>query len=162
MPYMDNTGLWVKYGTEQTVATRGGEYVTNAALRQIEFTVDLTQLTETETPLSDIVFFPAGMKIQEVEIYCETAAATGAGIDVGLVRTDRTTEMDFDGIIAAVATASLTVGSKQILTKGSTGVGAYITNGTSTPFVGYVSASRTTATAFTAGLLKIRIRYERP
>lgn len=162
MAYMDNTGLYVKYGTEQTVATKGGEYVNDGADREIEFTVDLTTLTETETPLSDVVFFPAGMKITEVEIYVETAAATGTAIDIGLVRTDRTTEIDFDGIVAAAATATLTVGSKLTLVKGSTGVGALITNGTPTPFVGYVTASRTTATAFTAGLLKVRVRYERP
>jgi len=162
MAWNDNAGLYQKYGTEQTVTSTGGEYRTTGAEREIEIRIDLTTLTESETVINDNIFFPTGVKIQEVEIYVETAAATGTAIDIGLVRTDRTTEMDFDGIVAAMATASLTAGAKLRLVKGSTSVGAYITNGTTVPFVGHITCSRTSATAFTAGVIKVRIRYERP
>lgn len=160
--WLDNGGLYQKYGVDQTTSGTGGEYRTNGAMREIEFYLNLVTLTETETVVDDNIFFPAGVKIQEVEIYVETAAATGTGIDIGLVRTDRTTEIDFDGIVAASLTGTLTAGAKLLLVKGSTSVGAYITNGTSTPNVGHITASRTSATAFTAGLIKVRVRYERP
>lgn len=162
MPYMDNTGLWVKYGTEQTAPSTGGEYKTFGEHRELEFKIDLTTLTEAETVLNDNVFWPVGMKIESVTVYTDTAAATGAGIDLGLVRTDRTTEIDFDGILAGLATASMTAGSNQVLVKGSTGVGALLTNGTSVSNVGHITCSRTTATAFTAGVIRVRIRYSRP
>jgi hypothetical protein len=162
MAWMDNTGLYQKYGTEQTVTSTGGEYKTFGEHREIELRIDLTTLTEAETIINDNIFFPVGCKIESVQIYTETAAATGAAIDLGFVRTDRTTEIDYDGVLAAVATATMTVGSTQQLIKGSTGVGALITNGTALTNVGQITCSRTTATAFTAGVIKVRIRYERP
>ncbi len=162
MPTWTNNGLTKTFGPDRALPQKGGEYRTLGQDRQIEFRIDLTTLTEAETPLANTVFFPKGMKIKSVEIYVETAAATGVAIDIGLVRTDRTTEIDFDGIVAAAATATLTAGAKLDLVKGSTGVGAYITNGTTLANVGYVTASRTTATAFTAGVIKVVIRYERP
>lgn len=162
MAYMDNTGLYVKTGLEQTVPSTGGEYKTFGEHREIELKIDLTTLTEIETVINDNIFFPVGMKIESVTVYTDTAAATGTGIDLGLVRTDRTTEIDFDGILAGVLTATLTAGSTQVLVKGSTGVGALITNGTVTSNVGHITCSRTSATAFTAGVIRVRIRYSRP
>lgn len=162
MAWNDNTGLYQRYGTEQTVPLKGGEYRTNGAMREIEVKIDLTTLTETETILSDSIFFPTGVVISEVEIYVDTAAATGVAVDIGLIQTDRSTEIDYDGIVAAAATATLTKGAKLTLVKGSTGVGALITNGTSIANVGHITASRTTATAFTAGVIRVRIRYSRP
>lgn len=162
MSWVDNTGLLWKYGTEQTVTSTGGEYVTTGELREIEIKVDLTTLTEAETIINDNIWFPAGVKIEEVEIYVDTAAATGTAIDIGLVRaSDRTTEIDFDGIVAAAATATLTAGAKLRLIKGSTGVGALVTNGTAITNVGHITCSRTSATAFTAGVIRVRIRYSR-
>lgn len=162
MSWVDNTGLLNKYGTEQTVTSTGGEYVTTGELREIEVKIDLTALTEDETVVNDNIFFPVGMKIEEVEIYVDTAAATGTGIDIGLVKSsDRTTEIDFDGIVAASLTATLTAGAKLKLIKGSTSVGALITNGTATTSVGQITCSRTSSTAFTAGVIRVRIRYSR-
>jgi len=163
MAYLDNTGLYRKFGTEKTTGTIGGEYRTSGLLREIEFTVTLSTLTETETPLSDVVFFPK-MRVQEVEVITTTAAATGTAIDVGLIKTDRATEIDYDGFLAAFPTAAMDLaGERTIFTAASTvpasatGTGALI--GTTTAFVGYVTASRTTATAFTAGVVRIKVRY---
>lgn len=163
MSWVDNTGLLWKYGTEQTTTSTGGEYRNNGGIREIEIKIDLTTLTETETIINDNIWFPSGVVISEVEIYVDTAAATGTGIDIGLVRSsDRTTEIDFDGIVAASLTATLTKGAKLNLVKGSTSVGALITNGTVTTNVGHITCSRTSATAFTAGVIRVRIRYSRP
>lgn len=162
MGYTDIGGLYQKFGLEQTVTSNVGEYRTNGKEREIEVTINLVTLTESETPVSDNVFFPAGVKITEVEIFVETAAATGTAIDVGLIRTDRTTEIDYDGILAAFVTATMTVGNKVVLRKGGTQAGAMVGSGVATTNVGHITASRTTATAFTTGLIKVTVRYERP
>lgn len=160
--WLDNSGLYQKYGVDQTVTSNGGEYRNSGKEREIEFTLNLVTLTQAETVVADNIFFPAGVKITEVEIFVETAAATGTAIDVGLVRTDRTTEIDFNGILAAFVTATMTVGNKVVLRKGGTQAGAMVGSGVATANVGHISASMTDATAFTTGLVKITVRYERP
>lgn len=160
--WMDNTGLYQKYGIDQATAKAGGEYRTNGKEREIEFTLNLASLTETETIIDDNIFFPAGVKITEIEILVETAAATGTAIDVGFIRTDRSTEIDYDGLLAAFVTATMTIGNKVVLRKGGTQAGAMVGSGVVTANVGHITASRTSATAFTAGVVKITVRYERP
>ena len=154
-----NDGLLRKFGPDRTIPQAGGEYRTVAELREIEVKIDLTKLTETETVLSDTIFFPKGMKIEQIDIFVDTAAATGTAIDVGLVKTDRTTEIDYDGFLAAFVTATMTAGAKITLAQGGTQAGALV--GGTTSSVGYITASRTSATAFTAGSIRVRIRYSR-
>lgn len=159
--WTNNDGLTLKYGLDRTTGTKGGEYRTNGLLREVEFKINLADLTETETVQSDVVFIPAGVRIAEVKVYTTTAAATGVAVDLGLVRTDRTTEIDYDGLLAAFPTASMNAaGETLVLTQGSTNVGALV--GTTTANVGYVTASRTTATAFTAGAIVVHIKYYTP
>lgn len=159
--YMDPDGLYRKYGTNKTTANIGGEYRRGGHLRELEFKIDLTALTETETILSDQVFVPAGARIQEIEVVTHTAAATGVAVDLGLIRTDRTTEIDYDGLLAAVVTANMNAaGEKNIYSDNTTYDGALV--GTTIANVGLVSASRTTATAFTAGVIYVTIRYYMP
>lgn len=161
--WLDPDGLYRKFGPAKATPNKGGEYVTTGALREIELKIDLTTLTETETPVSDTIFFPK-MRIEEIEIVTHTVAATGAAIDLGLVRTDRTTEIDFNGLLAAYPAAQMsTAGEKDIIRQEVTvpvsmvGLGALI--GTTTTNPGYITCSRTTATAFTTGLIFVRIRY---
>lgn len=158
--WLDNAGLYQKYGVDQTTPNKGGEYSTLGELRDIEFSIDLTKLTQTETPLSDTVFFPIGMKIEQLEIFCDEAAATGTAIDLGFIQTDRSTEIDFNGLLDAYPTASMTLGSKVTLVSGGTNAGVLVGGTTSVP--GYVSCSNTTATAFTAGKIRVRIKYSKP
>lgn len=161
MSWMNDDGLYLKYGTEKATANIGGEYRTNTSLREVELKITLTDLTATETILSDQVFIPAGARIQEVEVVTHTAAATGTAIDLGLIRTDRTTELDYDGLLAACPTASMNAaGEKTIFSDNTTYDGALV--GTTLANTGYVSASRTDATAFTAGVIYVKIRYYMP
>ena len=154
-----NNGMTRKYGPDRTIPQTAGEYRTVAELREIEVKIDLTKLTQTETVQSDTVFFPKGMKIEQIDIFVDTAAATGIAIDLGLVKSDRTTEIDYDGFLAAMPTATLAAGAKVTLVKGGTNVGALV--GGTTTSVGYITCSATTATAFTAGSIRVRIRYSR-
>jgi len=167
MAYMDIGGLYQKYGLEQTVTQAGGEYKTFGDTREIEIQLDLTKLTLTNTPAAvvlgaDNIFFPAGMQIEQVEVVVETAGTSGgsATLDIGLVRTDRTTEIDFQAFVKGAAVATLTAGQKLTITKGGTAAGDMLGTGTATANVGYITANANTA-VFTAGLVKIRIRYRR-
>lgn len=161
MAWMNNDKLYLKYGTERGVSSNAGEYRTNGRLREVEFKITLANLTETETILSDNVFIPAGVRIQEVEIDATVAGATGVAIDLGLIKTDRITEGDYDGLLAAFPVASMNAdGEKVIISDNTTYDGVLV--GALTTYSAYVSASRTTSTAFTAGQIVVTIRYYTP
>lgn len=160
--WLNDDGLYLKFGTTKTTAEVGGEYRTNGELREIEVTIDLTDLTSSAAIVSDTTFFPNGARIEEVEIVTQTAAtsAGSATLDIGLIQTDRSTAIDADGLVAALAkTAVDAAGEKNVIRVGSTGAGALI--GTTTANVGYITANYGTA-AFTAGVIRVRIRYYMP
>jgi len=162
--WLDNTGLYQKYGVDQAVTATGGEYRNDGSLREIEFKITLTNLTTTTSTVvsgMDNVFVPAGVFIEEVQIVTDVLATSGgaATLNIGLVRTDRSTEIDFDGLVAAAALTTIdTAGERTTLTKGSTGAGALI--GTTTANVGHIVAYYGTA-AFTAGQVTVRLRYRK-
>ncbi len=167
MAWMDNTGLYQKYGLEQVTSQVAGEYRTNTGQRLIEVKLDLTTLTSTAgtiIPGTDSVFFPAGFVIDRIEVQNETAATSGgsATLNLGLVRSsDRTTEIDFDGFLALAPIADFnTAGETKTYNVGVTGSGALmgITVG-SNP--GHLVANYGTA-AFTAGVVLIKIFYHKP
>lgn len=164
MAWLDNSGLYQKYGLEQTTVQAGGEYRTHAELREIEIKVDLTTVTATPTVISgaDNIFFPAGVCIEEVTTVAQTAGVTGVSIDLGLIRTDRTTEIDYNGILAAAPLADHdAINERKTYTIGVTGVGALMTAGTTGANSGYLTIN-STATLYTAGILVIRIKYRKP
>lgn len=160
--WKNSDNLYLKFGPDKTTALVGGEYVTTGAIREVELTVDLTTLTETETPLSDVIMLPAGVRISSVNIITTTAAATGTAIDIGLIKnSDRSTEVDYNGLVAALPTASMdAAGETNDVIIGHTYVGALV--GTTTAYTSLISASRTTATAFTAGVIVVKVRYYKP
>jgi len=162
--WLNNDGLYIQYGPEKAVPNTGGEYTTTGALRQIKFKIDLTTLTELETPLSDTVFFPK-MRVHSIDVMTHTPAATGVAIDLGLVQTNRSTQIDFDGFLAAFPTAQMDGVGEHItlsltasnIPAAAIGQGALL--GTTTTLPGYVTCSRTTPTAFTAGVIIVTINY---
>lgn len=167
MGYMDQSGLYVKTGLEQTVPLTGGSYRTYGELREVEIVLDLTKaplLSAGPLIVNDEIFFPTSVIVQEVEIYTNTAATgSTATLDIGLMNVDRSTEIDFNGFIAALAQSSTnlsTAGNKTVYTKGSTGAGALI-GGSAIATSGYICMNYNTA-AFTAGNIRVRIRYFRP
>lgn len=166
--WMNKDGLYVKYGTdEKESAHKAGEYLTYDSGQQIvEVIIDATKLTATETILNDTVFIPANAHIAWVETVAVVALATGTSIDVGLIARDRSTEIDYDGLLAAFPTAEgAQVGETRryyethTVPASMTGTGALVGQEMTTAGGGYISASRTDATAFTAGKLKVRIAY---
>lgn len=167
MAYLDNTGTYVKIGPEVAVPQAGGEYKTYGELREIEVLIpDLTVLTTSDAVLkgADNIFFPKSVVIEQVEIITDTAATSGgsATLILGLVQSDRTTMIDATGIVNAVAVATLTAGSKQTYIKGTSGAGTKVgTGAAATTLPAYITAKAGTA-VFTAGAVRIRIKYYRP
>lgn len=163
--WMNSDNLYLKYGPDKATAKIGGEYRKSGNIREVEVKLTLSNLTETETIVDDGVFLPAGARIQEVELLTHTAAATGVAVDIGLIKaSDRSTEIDYNGLVNAEVTADMNAaGEKNVLTEatiGASGAGALV--GTTLAYTGLISASRTTSTAFTAGVLYVRIRYYMP
>lgn len=157
----NSDGLYLKFGPDKGTAGKAGEYSPTTDLHEVLLKLDLTTLTQTETILSDTVILPAGARIQEVETVTHTAAATGTAVDLGLIRMDRSTELDYNGLLAAVPIANMNAaGEKNIYSDNTTYDGALV--GTTLAYNGYISASMTDSTAFTAGIIHIKIRYYMP
>jgi hypothetical protein len=161
--WLDSDGLYHKFGTTKTTANTAGEYEFDGALHFMECTIDLTTLGATNggNILSDVTELPSGVIVSEIQLLTETAATgSGAVLNLGLIRQDRTTELDFNGFVAALAvTAFATLGTKVVINVGSTGAGALL--GTVLANAGLLVADYDTA-AFTAGKLKVRIFYYKP
>lgn len=158
--YLDNTGVYRLYGVDKATPKKAGEYVTTGKTREVKIKLTLSELTETETIQDNTVYIPKGAFIEEVEILTTTSAATGVAIDVGLQRADRSTEIDYDGLVQAEVTADMTAGTKiiwRLANVGASAGGALI--GTALANNGYITASRTTSTAFTAGVVHLTVRF---
>ena len=166
MAYLNNDGLYKKYGTEKATANKGGAYVMPGALREIEIKgLDLTTLaTATETIVSDVLFFPADHIVEEVTIWTRTAATSGgaATLDLGLVQGDRSTAVDVDGFLQAVALGDMNADGERVTKVGppaAGGIGAFADKDTVPTVTGYITAGAGTA-VFTAGIVDIRIRFK--
>lgn len=159
MAWMNEDGLYIKYGVEKTEGNTAGEYVTTGPQRMIEITIDLTEVTETDTIMSDVLFFPEG-RIEKVEVYAKEAATSGGtpALDVGLIRMDRSTAIDLDGLVEALAlTAIDAAGETTTLSAPVSGTSVGNLIGTVVANPGYITASRTTSDAYTAGVVDVRI-----
>lgn len=164
--WTNDDGLHIKYGTSEGVSTHpGGQYRDTVGGEHVaEVVIDLTLLTQTETILNDVVLIPANAWITKVEVQCLVAAATGTAIDVGLIDQNRSTEIDYNGFLAAFEDGdALAPGETRVFFEdhtvpaSTTGTGALV--GQEVTNTGYISASITDATAFTTGKLKVRIWY---
>src|SRR5882724_600564 len=164
MGYLDNAGLYVKIGPETATPKVAGEYKTYGELREVEVVLNLPSYAfgATNYIVDDTTVIPAGMRIQEVETYVDTVGVGAtATFDLGLMRTDRTTVTSATAFLAAFPVGSVTpVGAKTVVTKaGDPFVGALV--GTTTASVNHITIRVNTAN-FTAGVVRVRIRYYRP
>lgn len=156
--YMDSDGLFRQYGTSKAVPTTAGDYLSYGETRDIEFTVNLASLSSTPTILANTTFFPSNVFVESVNVDVETAAAGGTSLSIGTMRTDRSTSVSNTSFVNALVTASMTAGASITMTGGSTSAGGAI--GTTTSFTDNgVYITGTVAGTFTAGTVKVRIRY---
>lgn len=171
MAWTTNFGVYQKYGTDEGRSlSDAGQYSEGGLTESIAFEIALVDLTETEAVQNDKVIIPTGYRLAGVELHVVTAAATGAGIDVGFIASDRNASnalytADPNGLIAAVVAAELTpagikyvgwgTAANELPAFGSTGAWGAHLDGliTATPLL--LTASRTTSTAFTAGKVRV-------
>lgn len=155
MAWNNNDGLTVFFAGELRQFD-GGEYPGAGANRTIEIEVDLASLTTTPTPFGEPwVIIPRNSVIEQIEILAETAAVGGTNVDIGLVRLDGTTEIDYDGLVVDLLTANINVqGEKTIVTAGATFAGALV--GTETAYPGHLTLNA--AGTYTSGKLVVRVK----
>lgn len=166
--WINGDGLYRKFGTDQATPRRAGEYQEAGSGRHVtEVVIDLLALSTRapsagtdEVIVADNVSIPVGAWIEEIRVFVtkETAGAN-ATLDLGLVDfNDRTTEIDFDGLLTNYATINdgTDLGELTTLVKGTTGAGALV--GTRLAKTGLLTASVDTAD-FTAGVVRIAVYW---
>lgn len=160
--YLNADGLYWKSGQTEGVAGNAGEFNVGGNTHYVEYEIDLVSLTSTAAILDDNVSLPVGARIEEVVVIGEVAATSGgsATLNVGLIRTDRSTNLSDTALVSAYAFANYDAnGEENVLRVGSTGAGSAI--GTTNANVYYVTAKYGTA-AFTAGRVILRVRWYKP
>lgn len=156
-------GLRVKFWRDEAVKGQGGTFSgpSSGGTNVTEFWYDFTDVGATFSIIDDSIVIPSGVLIEKVDVIA-TTVHTSAGstlLDVGLVRLDRTTELDFNGFVAALAKTALDgAGETNSIVLGSTGAGALI--GTVTAFAG-VPCMNTAVGPYTAGKGVVRIYWSK-
>lgn len=165
MGWYNADGLYVKFSTEEAAPGLVGGYNTRGPRQMIEVFLSETKLTGLSatagaTVLDYNAVLPKNSHIEKITVIAEKACTgVGAVLNLGLIKTDLATELDYNGLVAAIPLASVdTIGETTELVVGSTYAGALI--GTVLTENGYFVADYDTA-AFTAGSLRIRIEYTR-
>lgn len=169
----NNDGLHVFLGLGEAVATKAGEYEMFGGSHVTEVILDLVALTAAapqaggkQCIIADNVTIPNGAFIEKVEVLVlKETAGVNANLDLGLVDQDRSTEIDFNGFLAAADAFN-----------GGTDIGGLFTygviDGTRTTEGGVLLGTKITNTGllvanvetadFTAGILRIRIFWYTP
>lgn len=156
MPYWTNAdGLVIKSGTDEGKVAKVGVYAGkfgDISVAEAVFLYTDLNAFGTDTVLSDTLALPDGARVKSATFYVETAFTSGgsATLKFGLLRSDRSTAYDDDGLIAATAVASLTAGAT------ITGSGALVN--TTLANDGLLTATAGTAN-FTAGKGRLRVEY---
>lgn len=169
--WLNSDGLMVKFGIAEadrqgafvgTYATPStGGYITEAVVNLATVAGTAASVT-TPYLLSDSVSIPNGAYIEYVDtwVLVETAGAN-ANLDFGLIDQDMTTELDFNGLLAAAdifnAGTDLNLHTKYEV--GTTEVGALV--GTVLTNTGLLTCNFDTA-AFTAGRLRMLVKWFMP
>ncbi len=168
--WLNSDGLYIEYGPDEVTVVDGGELKAFGSLHEVEVEIPLASLsTSTQLILSDTITIPNGARIEKVVLAVEVAATSGgsATLDIGLVDQDRSTELDFNGLVAALALAEMSdlgavitfVNGADSTPAGESGDGALV--GTTLTNTGLITANAGTA-VFTAGRLKCRIYWYNP
>lgn len=159
-------GLVVLYGTREATSAVAGEYLSVGPRRHVEVTIELASLPTVASGNVQIqdptVTIPNGAFIEQVDvIVTKETTGTNANLDLGLVDQDCTTEIDFNGLLAAADdfNSGTDLGRFTQFNLGTTEVGALV--GTKLTNTGLIVANAETAD-WTAGVLKVRIYYYMP
>lgn len=160
--WLNPDGLYVQYGTSKAVPTTMGDYLSYGEWRDIEFTISLPTLTATPQIMGNTTFLPSNVFIESVNVKTEIAATGASTLSVGTMRLDRVTPVSNVNLINVGLLANMDLaGEETTYTALATPAGGGTLIGTTTSFTDngvYISATGT-ATPFTTGVVKVRIRY---
>lgn len=169
-PYVNNDGLPVYFPGDAGTVTKGGERDYDGR-HETFVVIDLLALSTAapaaggnECIVAENVTIPAGAFIEDVQVFVlKETTGTNANLDLGLVKhSDRSTEIDFNGLLTAAdgwnggtdlgAVYTYSIDGGSLTTDG----GALI--GTKLASTGLITASPDTAD-FTAGVIEVRIHW---
>lgn len=163
--WVNADGLNVYFGIGESVVTRGGEFELVDGKHLTEVFIDLVQISAAlgdEYIVADNVTIPNGAMIEKVEVMVtEVSAGSGSTLDLGLVDQDRSTEIDFDGLLVNATTTwhAGVIGTIVEYDTNTSGNGALM--GTVLTNTGLITASVDTA-AYTSGKIRVRIYWSVP
>lgn len=169
-------GLFVRYGSSEATVAKGGSKPLINGAHEVEFDLSYSDIQSATAgiPGSDAfgVVLPKGARIEEVETVVTTAFTSSGTIGsstlvLGLKSAaDRSTDLSTTALTTTSATGTVlglaTVGTKVTTKIGSTGAGAYIGTTLAANGVVAVANSAHSTNPFTAGAVKVRVRYFYP
>lgn len=177
MTWMNNDGLYVRYGVNEAEPAIGGLKKLYDGKHEVEFELSFSDFNSATAilPRSTDSFglvFPKGARIEELEMIVQTpftsSGTVGSATFVfGLKKaSDRSTELDHDGFTTSSytgTTGSVTAaGHKTFVRVGGTGAGALIGTTLAENGVFVASNSAHATHPLTAGVMKVRIKYFYP
>src|SRR5437879_4124017 len=115
--WLNQDGLYVRFGDKEAVAAKYGEYKTFGPTRLVEAKIDFSDFAAfgVNTILSNEGEIPKGAHIEKVEVEVETAfVGATATLSLGLIGLDRSTVTAPLGntvLANAITVATLTLGS---------------------------------------------------
>lgn len=161
--WINSDGLVVKIGSTEAVASRIGAFAETADGWNVwDIHLKYTDFAAfgTAKVLDYVTRMPSGIYIERLTYFVKTAftSAGSATLDFGLARSldNGVTAIDADGLIAAVPKATLSIGARIELVKGSTNAGALIGTVSDATYPGIFTATVGTAD-FTAGEMVINV-----
>lgn len=182
--WLNKDGLFIQFGTDQTTAEAAGEFaLPGSPNRIVEVAFNLAtanagaSINATPTIISNNLIFPAPptgqLYIEKVELVVETLATSSGSptLSVGLIQMDRATVpsnyntafINAEVLTALAATGTLEYfnpnGSTTSIPAGSTRGGGLIGTQPANATGPYYLTATGTATAFTAGIVRVRIYY---
>jgi hypothetical protein len=160
--WMSPDGDFRQYGTSKAIPTTMGDYLSYGEWRDIEFTVTLSTLNATPAVQGNTTFLPSGVFIESVNVKTEVAATGASTLSIGTMRADRTTAISNIALVNVGLLANMDLAGEEVTyTALATPAGGGALLGTTTSFpdnFAYITATGT-ATPFTTGVVKVRIRY---
>lgn len=162
--YLNDDGLLVKLPAGASFVNRGGNHQSSDGKHMTEVFIDLSALPTAASGDEQIVLenvvIPSGAFIEKVEVFVtkEPTTAGAPNLDLGFVKTDRSTELDFNGLLAAADAfeAGTDLGVLVTYDTATTEAGALI--GTQLTDDGILTASADTAD-WTAGVIRVRVYW---
>jgi hypothetical protein len=162
--WINADGLFVKFGTDEQVVSRTGEYEDTYGPEQvIEIGfgfADFGTVIGNNVVINATSPIRKGSRIQECVLISETAVTGGTSISVGLIQDDFQTVIAAGGLINAEVVANLTPAGHQITySQGTTNGGTLL--GTTLTLDGFIILTANTSLP-TGGQWVLVVRYYLP